>query len=561
MPPRLVPAEPKFPTDSERAVWARLHDALRPQDTLIANYRLTDSTKDHEADLVVVMPDVGVLIIEVKGAGLSVREGRWYMWRDGRDEPIDPVGQARETRYAIQSYVESDPRWAQSSRGRIRYAHSVVAPFTTLGDDFDLPDCPRWMVHDKHDQAALAERLADIPLGFETHRPAPSEDDCELLVEILTGRSVHAARSVEDASDERQERADHLTQEQGLILSVTRLLNRVEIRGGAGSGKTVLALTQARQLTQGRDGRRPQRVALLCYSVGLAGHFKREVAAWPYKQRPAFVGTFEALANSWGIASVSRDDSAFWEERLPGLMAEKAAELPPGQRFDSFVVDEAQDFAESWWHPLIAALHDQHDGGLYLYSDENQRLFQRFGNPPVPLVPLMLDHNLRNTRQIAEVFRPLAPSRMRLQGGEGPEVKHVQASPDDALEAADDQVEALLDEGWEAGSIALLTTGARHPEQKSLQDRYDQAGYWATFHEDDDLFYGHVLGFKGLERRAVVLCVNEDGTRERFKERIYVGLSRATDRRVVVGDLDAISHAGREVARELARQSNSQENQ
>ena len=241
-------------------------------------------------------------------------------------------------------------------------------------------------------------------------------------------------------------------------------------------------------------------------------------------------------------------------------MAEKAAELPPGQRFDSFVVDEAQDFAESWWHPLIAALHDQHDGGLYLYSDENQRLFQRFGNPPVPLVPLMLDHNLRNTRQIAEVFRPLAPSRMRLQGGEGPDVKHVQTSPDDALEAADDQVEALLDEGWEPGSIALLTTGARHPEQKSLQDRYDQAGYWATFHEDD-LFYGHVLGFKGLERRAVVLCVNEDGTRERFKERIYVELSRATDRLVVVGDLDAISHAGREVARELARQSNSQENQ
>ena len=139
MPPRLVPAEPKFPTDSERAVWARLHDALRPQDTLIANYRLTDSTKDHEADLVVVMPDVGVLIVEVIGAGLSVREGRWYMWRNGRDEPIDPVGQARETRYAIQRYVESDPRWAQSSRGRIRYAHSVVAPFTTLGDDFDLP--------------------------------------------------------------------------------------------------------------------------------------------------------------------------------------------------------------------------------------------------------------------------------------------------------------------------------------------------------------------------------------------------------------------------------------
>ena len=34
----------------------------------------------------------------------------------------------------------------------------------------------------------------------------------------------------------------------------------------------------------------------------------------------------------------------------------------------------------------------------------------RYGRPPLGLVPLMLDHNLRNTRQIAEVFRPLAPT-------------------------------------------------------------------------------------------------------------------------------------------------------
>jgi len=48
-----------------------------------------------------------------------------------------------------------------------------------------------------------------------------------------------------------------------------------------------------------------------------------------------------------------------------------------------------------------------------------------------------------------------------------------------------------------------------------------------------------------------VLCVNEDGTRERFRERMYVGLSRATDRLIVVGDLAAIAHAGDDVVRQL----------
>lgn len=76
--------------------------------------------------------------------------------------------------------------------------------------------------------------------------------------------------------------ADRLTQEQAVILQVTRLLTRVEVRGGAGSGKTVLALQQAKELTRGRSGERPaQRVALLCYSIGLAEHLKREVASWP----------------------------------------------------------------------------------------------------------------------------------------------------------------------------------------------------------------------------------------------------------------------------------------
>ncbi|NLE97191.1 MAG: nuclease [Propionibacterium sp.] len=551
MAPQLIPDDPMFTTESERDVWERLRDSLRPEDTLMANFRLTDTAKDHEADLVVVMPEVGVVVVEVKGAGIGYDDDGWSMQHRGGREQVDPVAQARDARYALQGYVESDRRWADSSRSPIRFAHAVVTPFTSLGIDFDLPECPRWMIHDKNDLADLAARLADIPLGFETHRRPPTQDDCDIIVEILTARGTNAVPSVVDDADERQSRADRLTQEQAMILGVTRLLNRVEVRGGAGSGKTVLALAQAQQLSAGRDGRQRQRVALLCYSIGLASYFQREVQTWQYNHRPAFVGTFEALANAWGIPSGTRDDPGFWEHELPLLMAERAAGLPPGQRFDAFVVDEAQDFAESWWRPIIGALSDENDGGLFVYSDENQALFERFGRPPVPLVPLVLDHNLRNTKQIAEVFRPLAPLRMRLQGGDGPEVSHVHADPDDAIAVADDQVEALFDEGWEAGHIALLTTGRRHPEQVALQEMDGQEGYWEQFWDDDLVFYGHVLGFKGLERRAVVLCVNEDGTRPRFRERMYVGLSRATDRLIVVGDLDAIAHAGDDVVRSL----------
>ncbi|MEJ7744537.1 MAG: hypothetical protein WKF73_19580 [Nocardioidaceae bacterium] len=45
-------------------------------------------------------------------------------------------------------------------------------------------------------------------------------------------------------------------------------------------------------------------------------------------------------------------------------------------------------------------------------------------------------------------------------------------------------------------------------EQTSRQDE-SQDAYWASFWDDDQVFYGHVLGFKGLERRVVVLAVND----------------------------------------------------
>ena len=60
----------------------------------------------------------------------------------------------------------------------------------------------------------------------------------------------------------------------------------------------------------------------------------------------------------------------------------------------------------------------------------------------------------------------------------------------------------------------------------------------------DQVFYGHVLGFKGLERRAVVLVVNEESAFERSRERLYVGLSRVRDQLVVRGDPEFVRQVG-----------------
>jgi hypothetical protein len=194
----------------------------------------------------------------------------------------------------------------------------------------------------------------------------------------------------------------------------------------AGSGKTWLAVEQARRLS--RSG---QRVALTCYSRGLAAWLQRRVATLPRKERPAYLGTFHNLGVEWGAPEDSDDDSGFWEVELPRMIVDLGAAQPVGKRYDAVVIDEAQDFADLWWPAVLAALKDEEDGDLYVFSDEGQRVFSRFGGPPAGLVPLVVDTNPRNTRQIAGSFSTLAPIRMRLSGVEGPDIRFAECTSED----------------------------------------------------------------------------------------------------------------------------------
>ena len=211
---------------------------------------------------------------------------------------------------------------------------------------------------------------------------------------------------------DREERSRRLTAAQANLLKVTRLLPRLEIRGGAGSGKTVLAMQQAGDLASGRLLGQKKRVAVVCYSYGLATYLRRSLLVGSASKRPSFVGTFEDLGRRWGITDFgSRDDSTFWEVDLPRRMGEVASGLAHDQKFDAVIVDEAQDFADDWWTPLLRSLRDEETGGLYAYSDERQRVFARFGRPPVQLIPLVLDHNLRKHPPDRPDVRPVGADR------------------------------------------------------------------------------------------------------------------------------------------------------
>jgi hypothetical protein len=115
------------------------------------------------------------------------------------------------------------------------------------------------------------------------------------------------------------------------IASTTRSCGMV--RGGLGADSLIMDSASSPCLVKFLEARatghhdpgcprlsaKGQRVALVCYSHGLASHLERGTANWSPRQQPAYVGEFHELGKLWGApegpdeALRSEQTVRFWE--------------------------------------------------------------------------------------------------------------------------------------------------------------------------------------------------------------------------------------------------------
>lgn len=176
MSPRCIPASPTWRTDSERAVWETLRTQAGDDWTIVANQVLADGEREYEIDLLVLIPDQGIVALEVKGGEvwIDAHTGRWQQKSHGETKRIDPVGQVLKAKFAARDYVEDDPRW---SRGRLRWGHGIVLPHSKVAEGFALPGCPRSQVHGRDDLDELAGRIWGSLRTLDHGLPAPTDQD------------------------------------------------------------------------------------------------------------------------------------------------------------------------------------------------------------------------------------------------------------------------------------------------------------------------------------------------------------------------------------------------
>jgi hypothetical protein len=535
MPALSFPKNPIFADPSERVVWVELIKQLPPDAAVICNLVILEPNKRYEIDFIVAIPEVGIAVLEVKGGEVSPNENSTFKQKDAKgSRDIDPITQVTQNLYELKNFLSR-----KSSVKHFSARPMLVFPYSDVPSSYSRPDIPRTVITDMVDLATIASRV-ESNLQSQTFRPTAIE--IRAIVMAL-GQTLDSQKSLMELGIERENEVAALTEQQFKVLDLCKIMPRFQVLGAAGCGKTFVAIEQARRRTKAGE-----KVLFLCYNKGLSEYLKRRFAALPESERPAFVATLHSLPNHWGIKIPSETyDDKFFDSELPTKLNEALGSVSPDEKFDVVIIDEAQDFHAQWWDVVIASLKDPVAGKIYAFGDIRQGIFRHAKDIPLELAPIHLDQNLRNSVPISELAALCVEDPLTLAGLDGPPVTFIETTQELATNEADKVIERLLLDGWKPGDICLITTGSRHEKHRALAEGPKKVDYWNSFFDDDQVFYGHINGFKGLERRVVVIAINGFKIENAKKDMLYTGITRARDLLFIVGSKDDLRESGGKV--------------
>jgi len=214
----------------------------------------------------------------------------------------------------------------------------------------------------------------------------------------------------------------------------------------------------------------------------------------------------------------------------------------PEEQMDAIVVDEGQDFTDQWWHAIDWLLRDGDEGTLYIFYDDNQRIYRQRSKLPKGLVRAALTRNLRNTKPIFALGQTFyGGGEVLCSGPEGRPPELVEATNDQSrLKALSRVLHHLIREEGVAPNDICVLTGRR--VAASCVGQADHVGAFAIAVGNqpgvDRVLLETVRRFKGLERPVIVLIEIDDINDS--DEVMYVGVTRARLHLIVIAKLEVL---------------------
>jgi len=539
-----------------------------------------------EMDFLIVSRRYGLLIVEAKAAKIALQGkggGKSSNLNTAHDAYFE---QAKTLEDELTHFLAEAPLTCKHMAA-YQIGSAVWFPFSQPWprDEKSTRGVPNMLILDSVDlerpQAGIERTFAY--LGLTDRSAWLSDEAVDALIETLNQTTLVMQARLSVRIPGAEERIHQLTLEQYEALEALSDYPRLEVRGAAGTGKTVLAYEKAFRLA--REGKR---VLYLCSNPALSSwlvHMRERER----EQRPEdakfdiyHLEALCALAPRRGAPPLVRTgDEGLDTSRAVQAINEVAREWRKSKDrlYDAILVDEGQDFDTPLWRPLQQLLKDQRAGLLYAFYDPAQR--ERDDRWSVDLSGKAVIHplviNMRNTQAIfsliqgfypepehkpticrGEVGAPpvyLDPLDMRLVNGDEREDAALRKALHELIE-----VERLHPE-----DVLIITCRPRASEQYQPSRLYRGAGdrvFGAyTIAQSPDIDEGKIAlstirSARGLERPAVILC-ELDGLRSARSQKhraklLYSAISRAKHKLVVIGSEAQL--LGLEPAREVARE-------
>jgi Nuclease-related domain/AAA domain len=475
---------------------------------------------DGEADFILLHPQYGALVLEVKGGGIHLDKGRWYTTdRFGHVYAIkNPYEQATASKHALIDWLSGF-----KFGSKIRVGHAVVFPHHPQLPNLGPAATPTISL-------SLTElsKVETSVLRCVQHWKLTtnlSSVELKLLVAALAP-TVEIRRKLFTASNQAEERILTLTAEQVAVFAGLRAVRGGLVLGGAGTGKTVLAVARAQQLA--RDG---FRTLLVCFNdlLGeqLANSLKgtQDLIACTYHS----LCMKEALRSKQSIPTILTEP--WWEVEAPEVLVKAFSDRKDG--FDAVVVDEGQDFSPLWLDSLRLIMRQDKKSPFFVFADSRQDIWKRRWREDEDFAfSWELTLNLRNTEPIARKVASIIGTDCIPTGMSGPKPRWRVPSDRNVSEGdVLDALQELIDEGFIPGSLVVLTTSSK--TCGNLRERTVGSfslGKWGG----KGFAVETIRRFKGLESQAIVLVL-ETGEIEEMRLLAYVGASRARTVLSVVG--------------------------
>ena len=553
---QIFPSQPQFTGPGGRAE-RLVFDALRlglPDSWFVYHhlgYVAVEAAAEGEADFLLVHPQFGLLLIECKAKGVaySAQAGWQFLDADGKRQPMSQ-GPAEQAQRTVKNLVRELERrlpqvFPELDRLPLVHGHCVALPEVRAGE-VTLPlDLPRDLLIDADDLQGIGQRIQQVMAFWHknrTSRPAAMSPEAfrrfrkhVLQPELKLMPTLGAQIAGEAATLQR------MSQEQCAVIEGFAKMPQLRVTGGAGTGKTILALEAARQCAlAGGD------VLLLCFTSALGRYLAQSAAELQAAPGRIHATSFHklcrdaavALGREWHVPK-GATEHAFWRQEAPLLLYEAFDQGKLGP-WDALIIDEAQDFADGWWTVLEQGLRTGGRTRQVIFADEGQAVFGQ--SPALPPWPeYELTRNFRNTRSIAEVVALLGNGKPRpAEGvplGEPPEV-HSLAGPAKLQRQVGELLERLIKQHDVRPEQVVVLTPHTRPNS-SLRGVEQLAGLRLVDkpeERDQGLLHTTIGAFKGLEADVVVLLdLKPDDVRCSRAAR-YVAASRARHRLYVFAE-------------------------